>query len=138
MRKLLFLFGILVSSVMFFSCENKTFDELTPEQQQKEYAQFQKDSVTVCTQNEYLAKTLVNEAFDRGVYYSKNYKKTKTNVEFNDELQGWVGTVDYNISHDNMFTQGTKVYHLFIWYENNGFAKDGKIFYKITQVSGDK
>lgn len=135
LNRFLIILSVTIVACMAFSCHKQVpYDEMSPEQQQKEYIKFQKDSIKTCTENLSLAKSLILEAFDRDVNYSKKYKKEKTAFYYEDSLKGWTGIIKYHVSNGNVYSEGTKVYHLFIWYENNGLAKDGKVFYTIRQA----
>lgn len=124
----------MMFAVICFSCNNKTYEQMTPEEQQQEYVKFQQDSVKQCTQNVRLVKNLMNEAFDRSVNYSRQYKKNLVDLSYNDSIQGWVGVYDYHVSNGNVYSEGQKTFNLFMWYENNGLAKDARTYYTVTEV----
>ena len=136
MRKiLLILSGLIISSSMLFSCgNNKNYDDLTPEQKQSEYVKFQKDSVRLCTQDERLAKAAVEGAFDRVAENNGYWKRDKVTVNYDDSLQCWVGTVDYHYDRNNTYFKGSKTFYVKYWYETTtGFAKNGKLYYTVTE-----
>lgn len=131
MKKLLSILAILIA---FVSCgNNKTYDQLTPEQQQKEYIQFQKDSVKLCTQDKLLAEAAVLGAFDRVSENNGYWKKDKVNVEYNDSLNCWVGVVNYHYDRNNTYYESSKTFYVKYWYENNGLAKNAKLFYTVNE-----
>lgn len=133
-KLLLILSGLIISSCMLLSCGNKkSYDELTPEQKQTEYVQFQKDSVKLCTQNERLAKAAVEGAFDRVPENNGYWKKDKVTVNYNDSLKCWVGTVDYHYDRNNTYYQSSKTFYVKYWYETTGLAKDGKLYYTVKE-----
>lgn len=129
--------GVPFLALSFASCTPKSYDKMTPEEQAKEYAKFQEDSVKMCTQNEYFAKQLVLSAFNRVTNYSDKYKKTKVDVYYDENIHGWVGSIDYRVSKGNVMSEGNKTFHIFIWTEFNGLAKDRKIYCREVQVIKD-
>lgn len=132
MRKFILAIVIAITG-MLASCGNKSYEQLTPEQQQKEYAQFQKDSLEQCTKNEIVAKAAVEGAFDRVPENNGYWKKDKVTVNYNDSLQCWEGIVSYHYDRNNTYFESTKKFYVTCWYENNGLAKDGKLFYTVSE-----
>lgn len=123
---------VCVLALAGFSCGgNKTYSELTPEQQEKEYAKFQKDSVEICTKDKNLAEAFVLGAFDRLPENNGYFKKDHVDVVYDEQLHCWVGTVTYHVDRNNTYYQDTKVFHVNIWLENNGYAKDAQTFYTV-------
>lgn len=106
----LFLMG-LVLCVASVSCGNKSYNEMTPEQQQKEYVQFQNDSVKFCTETPSLAEAAVKGAFDRIPENNGYYKIDKVDVNYDNELNCWVGTVNYHVDRNNTYYENTAVFH---------------------------
>lgn len=128
-KNLMLVLSIAILAIAGYSCGNKSYDQMTPEQQQKEYAKFQKDSLEICTKDARLAKAAVEGAFDRIPENNGYWKKDNVNVVYDNELNCWVGTVEYHYDRNNTYFQNQKVIYVHVWYEDNGLAKDGKIYY---------
>lgn len=126
---------LMAFTVTLLSCGKRVeYADLSPAEQMKEHLKFQKDSIQICTKDNYGAKTLIIEAFERGVSYSNKYKIKNIEVKYNDELKGWVGLINYKISNRNVYSEGSVKYHLFLWCETTGLAKDLKTYYKVYKV----
>lgn len=125
-----FMLSLLIG---FNSCGNKDYSKLTPEQQEIEYAQFQKDSIRLCTQDKRMAEAAVMGAFDRVPENNGYWKKDDIKVEYNDSLKCWVGTVEYHYDRNNTYYKTYKTFYVKYWYENNGFAKDAKLNYVVSE-----
>lgn len=130
MKKVILLF---LCCIAFVAC-NKSYDKMSPAQQEKEYVQFQKDSLKQCTQNERLAKSAIEGAFDRIPENNGYFKKDKVTVNYVDSLQCWVGTVKYHVDRNNTYYQASKTFHVKYWCEYDGLAKDMQIFYTVQEV----
>lgn len=113
-----------------FSCGNKSQSKMTPEQ--KEYAQYQADSLKMCTDNERIVKAAVEGAFDRIPENNGYWKRDKVIVNYNDSLQCWIGTVDYHYDRNNTYYQASKTFQVRYWAEQDG--PRAKVFYTITEA----
>lgn len=132
-KKALVLVAGLILSVSLFSCENKSNTEAVPGQS-KEYVQFQKDSVKLCTKDARIAESAVLGAFDRVPENNGYFKKDKVTLEYNDSLQYWVGVVTYHVDRNNTYYQATKTFYVKYWYEmEEGNPKNAKLFYKVWE-----
>lgn len=133
--------GILLVCVLALGglgCGNKkAYSELTPEQQAKEYAKFQKDSIETCTRNKTLAEAFILGAFDRLTDNNGYFKKDKIELSYDNELQCWVGTISYHVDRNNTYYQGTKTFHVNIWMENHGYATDSQTLYTVRFYNPD-
>lgn len=100
---------------------------------EKEYTEFQADSLKQCTQNERIVKAAVENAFDRIPENNGYWKKDKVTCNYNDSLQLWVGVVDYHFDRNNTYYQSSVKFHAKYWAEQEG--NKAKVFYKINQVN---
>lgn len=122
-------------SLSLFSCGNKSisYEQMTPEQQAKEYAQFQKDSLRACTEQKVNAISAVKGAFDRIPENNGFWKRDNINLNYNDSLKCWVGVVDYHVDRNGTYYQASKTFYIKYWAVNMGLAKDMEVFYTITE-----
>lgn len=130
-NKIAIALGIVLISVAAVACQ-KSYEQMTPAEQQKEYEQFQADSLKNCTQNERLAKAFVEGAFDRIPENNGYYKKDKVTVVYDAEQQCWLGTVQYHVDRNNTYYQNEQKFRVYIWETFNGLAKDSEVFYKVV------
>lgn len=130
MKKFLTLIVSCILLLGSFSCGNKSKIEMTPEQ--KEYTQFQLDSLKKCTDNERTVKAAVMGAFDRVPENNGYWKRDKVTVNYNDSLQCWIGVVDYHYDRNNTYFQASKTFHVRYWAEQNG--PNAEVFYTITEA----
>lgn len=135
LKKLASIVAVSLVAIVAVSCNNTPYEKMTPEQQAKEYAKFQKDSVNLCTKDKVLAKAAVASAFDRIPENNGYFKKDKVTVVYDDDLKCWVGTVDYHVDRNGVYYKAQKVYHVRYWYVNNGLAKDAQLFNTVTPVT---
>lgn len=135
MRK--FLYILLIPVLALIACTGKTYDEMTPEEQAKEYVKFQKDSLKVCTQDTRLAQELAIAAFGRATNFSSAYKKHDIKTVYNDSLKCYVTTIPYRMSSGNYYADTKVIFDTRMWYvTKTGLAKDGEVFYTIKKSGG--
>lgn len=127
-------FILSLVAIIFFSCGNKSYDQLTPEQQAKEYTQFQKDSLYRCTEDKVAALSAVKGAFDRVPENNGFWKRDKIDLNYNDSLKCWVGVVEYHVDRNGSYYKAYKTFHVKYWAKDNGLSKDTEVFYTVKEV----
>ena len=111
LKKLIFIL-MLGFSLAMVSCGHNNESKV-----QKEYSQFQADSLKQCTQNIRLVESSALGAFDRLPENNGYFHRDKVTCFYDNDLKLWVASVNYHYDRNNTYFKSSVTFHVKFWAE---------------------